>query len=346
MKDVRWGIIGCGNVTELKSGPAFQLVSGSALTAVMRRDGSAAEDYARRHGVKKWYDDAEQLILDPEVDAVYIATPPGSHHHYGLRVCEAGKPAYIEKPMARNHAECRELVDAFAARRVPLFVAYYRRRLPRFLKAGQLIDSGELGALRSVRYRYEEPPAEFDRAQPPWRLIAEHSGGGLFFDLGSHVLDLLDYWLGPLAGVSGSCTNRGGRYDVEDAVSMSFESQSGVLGTASWNFAAERRTDCLEILGTKGQLTLAVFANEPLRLCIGGQSQSFEIPHPKHVQQPLIQTIVDELLGGPEAKTVCPSTGVSAARTAAVMDQVVRDYYGTRESGFWNQSGSWPRTHE
>jgi predicted dehydrogenase len=102
---VRWGIIGCGDVTELKSGPAFQLVPNSTLVAVMRRDGAAAEDYASRHGVEKWYDNADQLIQDKDVDAVYIATPPGAHHDYGLSVCEAGKPAYIEKPMARTHAE-------------------------------------------------------------------------------------------------------------------------------------------------------------------------------------------------------------------------------------------------
>ena len=343
VKQVRWGIIGCGDVTELKSGPAFRLVPGSALVAVMRRDGSAAKDYASRHGVEKWYDDAEQLILDQDVDAVYIAAPPGSHHHYGLRVCEAGKPAYIEKPMARNHAECRELVDAFASRRLPLFVAYYRRCLPRFLKAKQLIDSGELGRLTSVCYRYEDPLIEFDPEQPPWRLSAEQSGGGLFFDLGSHVLDLMDHWLGPLSRVSGLCGNRGGRYEVEDTVCMCFQSRSGVQGVASWNFAGASRTDCLEVSGTKGQLTLPVFADEPLRVRTDGPWQSFPVPHPKHVQQPLIQTIVDELGGNRGTKGTCPSTGMSAARTAALMDHVVKEYYGTRESGFWNHSNSWPR---
>ena len=343
MKQVRWGIIGCGNVTELKSGPAFQLVPGSRLVAVMRRDTAAAKDFARRHDVEKWYDDAEQLILDPDVDAVYIATPPGSHHHYGLRVCEAGKPAYIEKPLARNHTESRQLVDAFASRRLPLFVAYYRRCLPRFLKAKQLIDSGELGILTSVCYRYEEPLIDFEPEQKPWRLSSEHSGGGLFFDLGCHVLDLLDYWLGPLSNLSGLCANRGGRYDVEDTVSMCFHSPSGVQGMASWNFAGTSRTDCLEVSGTRGKLTLALFADEPLLVHKNGLCESFSIPHPKHVQQPLIQTVVDELRGEPGTPGTCPSTGISAARTAAVMDLVVKEYYGSRELDFWNHSSNWPR---
>jgi 1,5-anhydro-D-fructose reductase (1,5-anhydro-D-mannitol-forming) len=341
MKPIRWGIIGCGAVTEVKSGPAFQLASGSALIAVMRRDRAAAESFANRHRVEKWYDDADELISDKDVDAVYIATPPGDHHQLGLCVCEAGKPAYIEKPMARNHAECRELVDAFASRHLPLFVAYYRRSLPRFLKAKQLIDSGELGRLASVCYRYEQPLIKFAPQQLPWRLSSEKSGGGLFFDVGCHVLDLLDYWFGPLCQVSGLCANRGGYYDVEDTVSMCFQTQSGVQAVAIWNFVGSIPTDCLEVSGTKGKLSLSVFDDQPLCIHTADGLQSLSIPNPAHVQQPLIQTIVNELRGAAEG--TCPSSGVSAARTAAVMDHVVKEYYGDRSSDFWNHSTTWPR---
>jgi 1,5-anhydro-D-fructose reductase (1,5-anhydro-D-mannitol-forming) len=245
--------------------------------------------------------------------------------------------------MARTHAECRDLVDAFASRGLRLFVAYYRRCLPRFVKAKQLIDSGELGTLTGVCYRFEEPLIEFEPAQPPWRVCAEQSGGGLFFDLGCHVLDLLDFLLGPLSDVSGLCGNRGGRYDVEDTVCMCFQSQLGVQGVASWNFAAASHTDCLQVTGTKGQLNFPVFADEPLRVQAGGPWQSLPLPHPKHVQQPLIQTIVTDLCGDPRSEGICSSTGVSAARTAAVMDDVVKEYYGTRGSDFWHHPQRWPR---
>src|SRR5882757_10269989 len=103
---IRWGIIGCGDVTEVKSGPALQRATGSALVAVMRRDRAKAEDYARRHGVARAYDDAAALIADPDVDAVYVATPPSSHAAYTLAAARAGKPVYVEKPMALSHAEC------------------------------------------------------------------------------------------------------------------------------------------------------------------------------------------------------------------------------------------------
>jgi len=132
MDEVRWGIIGCGAVTEVKSGPAFQKVPGSRLVAVMRRSRDLAAEYARRHGVPRWYDDAERLIADPEVNAVYIATPPGSHLQYALMACAQQKPVYVEKPMARNHAECMCMLEAFQSAKLPLFVAYYRRALPRF----------------------------------------------------------------------------------------------------------------------------------------------------------------------------------------------------------------------
>src|SRR5688500_4072884 len=108
MDEIRWGIIGCGDVTEVKSGPGFQKARGSALVAVMRRDRAKAEDFARRHGVPRAYTDAEALIADPDVDAVYIATPPSSHRALALQVAAARKPCLVEKPMAMTHDECVE----------------------------------------------------------------------------------------------------------------------------------------------------------------------------------------------------------------------------------------------
>src|SRR5713101_4999361 len=147
---IRWGIIGCGDVTEVKSGPALQRATGSALVAVMRRDRAKAEDYARRHGVPRSYDDAAALIADPHVDAVYVATPPSSHRDLALAVAAAGKPCLVEKPMAMNHAECLEMVAAFHALALPLCVAYYRRALPRFLKVRELLADRAIGRLTAV----------------------------------------------------------------------------------------------------------------------------------------------------------------------------------------------------
>ena len=332
---VRWGIIGCGDVTEVKSGPGFRKATGSRLVAVMRRNGALAADYARRHGVPRWYDDADRLIADPEVDAVYIATPPDTHEHYALKVAAAGKPAYVEKPMARNAAECDRMVAAFARAGLPLFVAYYRRRLPRFLRAEELLREGALGRLTGVSYRLAEP---HHRKEGQWRIEAETAGGGHFLDVGSHALDLLDYLVGPLEDVRGTAANIASPYPVEDTVALCFRTAAGVPGAMTCDFAAAVRDDTLRLTGTEGELTCPVFGPEPLKFEDASGVRTFDLPPPPHVAQPLIQTVVDDLLG----RGACPSTGESARRTSRAMDLVLAGYYGGREDGFWRRSATWP----
>jgi predicted dehydrogenase len=335
---IRWGIIGSGDVAEVKSGPGFQRARGSQLVAVMRRRGDLAADFARRHGVPRWYDDAAALIADPEVDAVYIATPPGTHRDYAVQVCAAGKPAYVEKPMARNHAECREMLAAFTAAGLPLFVAYYRRALPRFLKARELIQEGRLGTVTSVAQQHAgHAGRDLDQAALPWRLRAEEAGGGLFLDLGCHTLDILDFLLGPLSEVQGAAANVASPYAVEDSVAMTFRA-GGALGTGAWNFASALPADRIEIRGTVGRLALSTFGDEPVELVTAAGRETFTLPNPPHIQQPLIQAIVDALHGEGE----CPSTGVTAARTSLVIDQVLAGYYGGRDDAFWERPESWP----
>ena len=264
---IRWGIIGCGNVCEVKSGPAFQRVPGSELVAVMRRNGALAADYARRHGVPAWYDDAERLIRDPNVDAVYVATPPGSHLELALRVAAAGKPAYVEKADGAQSRRVRADDRSLRARSKPLFVAYYRRALPRFLKAKAIVDSGRLGTITAVSYRYSHPVRGHKRGKSlPWRLLAERAGAGFFLDLGSHTLDMLDFIFGPLEDVVGTAANVASDYAVEDRVELQFRLKSGALGAASWNFASATHVDRITISGTDAELALSTFGQEPVEL--------------------------------------------------------------------------------
>ncbi|QMU31170.1 Gfo/Idh/MocA family protein [Adhaeribacter radiodurans] len=322
METIRWGIIGCGDVTEVKSGPAFSKIPNSKLVAVMRRDAAKAEDYARRHNVPKWYADATALINDPEVDAVYIATPPDSHRDYTLQVAAAGKPVYVEKPMARTYAECQEMIAACEEAQLPLFVAFYRRCLPSFLKVKELVDTGAIGEVRFVNIQLYHPlQNNLEKENLPWRVQPEIAGGGLFFDLAPHQLDILDYILGPIATASGQTANQAGLYPAEDIVTAQFRFQSGVLGSGTWSFtvAETQRTDQMEIIGSKGKITFAAFDKVPVQLETAEGIKKFDLPPPTHIQQPFIQTIVEQLTGQGE----CPSTGVTAARTAWVMDQIV-----------------------
>jgi predicted dehydrogenase len=317
---IRWGILGCGDVCEVKSGPAFQKAGGSELVAVMRRDAAKARDFAERHGVPRWHANADDLIHDPEVDAVYVATPPGSHRDLALAVARAGKPCYVEKPMARNHAECQEMVSAFQQAGLPLFVAYYRRCLPRFVTVRELLESGHLGPLTGIRYRLANSAyRDADPGHLPWRLQPEHSGGGLLWDLGSHLIDLLDHLFGPLENIRGESRNASGVIPLPDQTVLEFSTASGVRGEGHWDFASETPADLLEIIGEAGSVRLSCFGNEPLRVEIGGEMSQLERPHPAHVHQPLVQTMVSELLGkgGP-----CPSTGISAARASRIIDLI------------------------
>jgi len=326
---VRWGIIGCGNVTEVKSGPAFRKIARSELVAVMRRDGSKARDYARRHGVRTWYDDAQKLIHDANVDAVYVATPPSTHKQYALAAIAAGKPVYIEKPMAMNAAECEEIERAGTAANVPVFVAYYRRRLPRFLKVQELLRDSAIGAPRLVNVLVHAPhePRYRDPQNLPWHVRPEISGGGLFVDIGCHTLDLLDFLLGPITSARGYVGNQLRAYPAEDSVAMAFAFGNGVLGTGSWNFGSYANEDRVEIVGDAGRIVFATFGDTPIHVDNRSGAREYALPNPAHIQQPLIETIVAELCGQIGA---CPSTAASATRTSRVMDHVLHSNESTK----------------
>ncbi len=325
MKKIRWGIIGCGDVTEVKSGPGFQKAEGSELAAVMRRNGALAEDYAARHGVPAWYNNADSLIEDPAVDAVYIATPPAFHKEYTLKAATARKPIYVEKPMALHYEDCREMVDACRKYEVPLFVAYYRRALPKFLAILDIIKSGEIGDVRCVHVNMCKPSSQ-DEINPeslPWRVLPVVSGGGYFMDLGSHTFDLLDFYFGPVREVRGFSSNQGGYYPAEDIVTGSWVFESGVHGTGTWCFTAGESLDQVTVFGSRGSIRFSVFEFEPIRVTVprsdGSEIITREVTYsiPEHAQQPLIQTVVRELLGETGA---CPSTGESGLRSAWVLD--------------------------
>ncbi|WIG54282.1 MAG: Oxidoreductase [Rhodanobacteraceae bacterium] len=325
-RDIRWGIIGCGNVTEVKSGPAFQQAAHSSLVAVMRRDAAKARDYAQRHGVPRWYDDAAALIADAEVDAVYVATPPSTHKHYALMSIAAGKPVYVEKPMAMDSSECGEIMRAARTAGVPVFVAYYRRALPRFARVRELLfDERAIGNPRALHVVYAKPhdPRYDDPHGPHWHVRPAISGGGLFVDVGCHTLDILDWLFGPIVHVNGYASNQRGSYAAEDGVAMSFAFGNGMPGTGLWIFDSLQRQDSIEVIGDAGRLSLATFGDGPIRVENAAGVRELRVENPPHIQQPLIETIVRELRGEAGA---CPSSAESAARTTWVIDEVLRDF--------------------
>lgn len=327
LREINWGIIGCGDVTEVKNGPPLYKIPHSHLVAVMRRDGKRAADYARRHGVPRWYSSATDLITDPEVNAVYVATPPAFHAEYTIQAMRAGKPVYVEKPMARNHSECLEMTRVSEETGVPLFVAYYRRALPLFLKVKDLVEHGQIGKPLMVTVRLFKSATEKGLAPEllPWRVKPEIAGAGHFYDLASHQLDFLDFLFGPVQKVQGQAVNLGGLYPAEDTVSALFTFKNQVTGSGDWCFVADQswEEDSITILGSEGSLKFACYS--PFRLILQKEEGTieFNFPKPEHVGSGLIQLIVDELRGIGQS----PSTGSTAARTSWVMEEIVKKYY-------------------
>lgn len=323
MKTINWGIIGCGNVCEKKSGPSFYKIEHSNLVAVMRRDPDKVKDYAMRHKVDKYYTDADQLIADSQVDAVYIATPPNTHMQYAIKAMQAGKPVYVEKPMGMNSAECEEMIRTSETTNQKLFVAFYRRALPYFLKVKELLESGVIGNVLTVEVKQYRSPrvSDLTSSDHTWRVDKDIAGEGYFYDLAPHTLDILDFLLGEITDAKGFSANLGQFYEVKDTISAILKFKSGIIGSGRWCFVTSAQTDVDSIIitGTKGEIRFSTFAFSPILLLSDTASESFDIPSPEHIQQPLIQTIVDELRGVGK----CPSTGVSGARTSRVMDLIL-----------------------
>ena len=327
MKILKWGFIGCGEVCEKKSGPAFSEVPGSEVVAVMSRSGDKARSYARRHGVARWYTDAQELIDDDEVNAVYVATPPSSHATYAIMAMRAGKPVYVEKPLASTYEDCARVNHVSEQTGVPCFVAYYRRYLPYFLRVKELVEQGAVGRVQNVQVRFAWPPRELDYGNPgtlPWRLQPDIAGGGYFYDLAPHQLDLLQWMFGVIIEARGICANRGGLYEAEDSVSAVFQFENGLTGSGSWCFVAHEsaRVDRVLIVGNEGSLSFSVFNYAPIVLNDSEGTHQFDVPNPGYVQFPLIKNVCEHLQG----LAVCTCTSVSATPVNWALDRILGKY--------------------
>lgn len=319
MNVVRWGMIGCGSVTERKSAPAYSVVEDFSLHGVFGRTRNKAEDYAQRHCVPRVFDSVGELVNSDEIDAVYIATPPDSHEELALAVAKAGKPCCIEKPMAPSHAACERIRQAFESRNLPLFVAYYRRSLPRFRRLRELLDGGAIGNVRHVHWTlHRASRPEEHRFDNDWRVDPAIAPGGYFDDLASHGLDLFHWLFGEVTEACGTATNQQGRYAAADAVAGCWRHGSGVLGSGSWNFGACDRLDRVEISGSEGRITFSIFEEEPLRIETVEAAREEFVDKPEIIQLNHVAAMRDCLFGG----VPHPSTGKSASHTAWITDRI------------------------
>jgi predicted dehydrogenase len=323
MNTIKWGIIGCGDVTEVKSGPAFNKVPDSSLVAVMRRDAKKAADYGARHGVPSWYDDAQQLINDPDVNAVYVATPPIYHEEYTIAALKAGKPVYVEKPMALSEAACRRMVEAAIANNTKLSVAHYRRGMPLYLKVKELLDAGVIGKVLFVNLQILQPPGSGIIVNTPenWRVNPAISGGGLFHDLSPHQLDLMIYYFGGVTRSSGYSANKLRLNEADDTVSGECVFENGIFFKGLWCFsvAPAAAKDVCEIVGSEGKITFPFYSND-FTANLNGKEERYSFEPLQHLQQPMIEKVVLYFLD----RAPNPCTGEEAAEVLRVMESFTR----------------------
>ncbi len=323
MNTINWGIIGCGDVTELKSGPAFNKVPGSALVAVMRRNAEKAASYARRHNVPRWYSDAGQLINDPGVNAIYIATPPSSHEEYTIAAINAGKPVYVEKPMALNYEAAKRMADAAKEKNIKLVVAHYRREWPMFKKIKDLVNSSAIGKITGVILLFNRPPltaTDLSVEKTAWRMDPQISGGGLFHDLAPHQLDIL-YWLfGNAKKISGISSRQNDLYAADDTVTADILFENGMAFNGAWCFNAGESTDHCEIIGMEGKISFSFFSGNSIRLTVKDQTIILDFEPLQHVQQPMIGKVVQYFSGNASN----PCSGSEGAEAMRWMDTITK----------------------
>ena len=319
MNEIKWGIIGCGDVTEVKSGPAFNKVPHSKLVAVMRRDAAKAEDYAKRHGVPKWYSNASDLINDPEVNAIYIATPPLQHEEYTIAALAAGKPVYVEKPMALNGQAAQNMANAAHQYGVKLVVAHYRRAQPLFLKIKSLLAANTIGDVRFVDLKMLQPKANdiIANTEENWRINPAISGGGLFHDLAPHQLDLMLYYFGEVKQFNGIANKKDPNEPVEDLVTGHILFENGVVFNGLWCFSAPQneQTDLCEIYGSKGKISFSIFG-QFIKVNLNGEEEIINFDPLPHVEQPMIEQVVAYFRDEDEN----PCSAEEALKTMKLMD--------------------------
>ena len=244
MKHISWGFIGLGEATERKSGAAFNAVTESHVEAVFSRSAHDARTYANLYGVPHWYTDAQSMIENPNVNAIYIATPPSAHAAYAIMAMRAGKPCLIEKPLASSYEDCVRINRVAEQTGVPCFVAYYRRYLPYFRTVRDILRRGVIGKVLSIQIRFAVPANELDndgnKDDRPWRLQPQEDGRGYFYNLAPHQFDLLQYLFGIIVKAHGYTANRTGHYKVEDTVNAVFRFEDGLCGSGSWSFMARK----------------------------------------------------------------------------------------------------------
>ena len=282
---IRWGVIGAGGIAHRRTMSAMNEAENTKLQALMVRDMERAKRLAQEHGAESYYDSVEGVLSDPNVDAVYIATPVYLHCHHVILAAESGKHVLCEKPMAINIDECKRMMDACNENGVHLEVCFLLRFDPYFIKIKQLVENYEMGQIIQARASFLKSYSIQDGL---WRRDPNMSGGGVLMDMGAHAVDLLSYILGDVSKVTAMVNSRTTGWEVEDTATILMEMENGAFAIADTSYVIPHSDTMLEIYGTKGTALLTGGSEWTLKLYLGDKIQEESKPY-KNLYKPLLE---------------------------------------------------------
>jgi 1,5-anhydro-D-fructose reductase (1,5-anhydro-D-mannitol-forming) len=316
---IRWGIIGCGDVAEYKSGPALYRTPGSELVAVMRRDAAKAQDFARRHGAKRWYTDAESLVADAEVNAVYIASPHFRHPEHVALAARARKIVLCEKPLGVNLAQAQTCVDVCKANGVPLTVAYYRRFWPITQAILKFVREGAIGQVVHARAQVTDYFAGDNERS--WLTSLAKSGGDALANAGAHWVDLIRFLLGDVVDVMAHCSSKFSGFETDDTAIVQMRMANGALVSLTSTRQTPVSTNELDIFGTGGRLYASPLSDGHMILHQRGRDpQALQYPRYGVAHSELVAELVKRMLNDQPS----PLPGEQAVAAWKIMEAAYR----------------------
>jgi predicted dehydrogenase len=313
---VRWGIVGAGDIADRVMTPALRDSPRGDLVAVARRDQAAAEAFAERHGARRAYTSVEGLCDDPEVDAVYVATPVDRHCPDTLAAAARGKHVLCEKPMALNVAEGERMRAACAEAGVQCMVCFYQRFNARHRQIKALLDAGAIGRVTAARMNFSGRSPDRPGA---WRQDPARAGGGCYMDNASHCVDLLRYFFGEIISVSALVDTLAARYPVEDTATSLLRLANGVHAVVTSYWSTDdpdvERNSLLEILGTDGAIVSTPlhdkFSRGRLVVATRSGERSYSYDESTHVA--VLEEFAEALAAG-RPPAITANDGVAALR--------------------------------
>ncbi|GAB4309446.1 MAG: 1,5-anhydro-D-fructose reductase [Promethearchaeota archaeon] len=336
MEPLKLGIVGFGIFAEKRLAPALTKGEGGArsveLVAIQKRSLAKAREKAEEYGVPAAYDSVEALLADPEVEAVFVATPNNLHEAHAVAAARAGKHVLVEKPMATNAAACRRMVDACKEAGTLLMVAHCLRFLESVKVAREAVQSGSLGEVRHARMDYSFRSSKSPRT---WFRDKAVAGGGALFDVGVHCVDTLRHVLGDEVDSAFLRVSPPGldlERQVADHASLSLSFRSGALATVAASFDAEYDTS-LEVRGSEGALWTRTFTLVGRRATIHFKRDD-ETSTVEVVNSDMYAAELDAFARAVRAGGPSPVPGEEGLRNQLVLDAALRATGGPVEIPF------------